>query len=352
MTIAARHRALFEHLQGDFERILPGFPLPELSGRHIFVTGGTGFVGYWLLHTIHWLNERGAKIQLTLLSRNPATFLKRHPEFRMQPWLQWVQGDIKDYSWPAGPFDAFIHGAADTSPAAARSPRLFDDIALGTQHVTAHAAAIGARRVLLVSSGAVYGEQPMALPALPENFAGLDLPLGDDDAYGRGKRAMEACALKAAESRGIEVILARCFSFVGFGLPGHLAISQFIDDALHREQLSITGDGRAVRSYLHAADLAVWLLALLGRGRSGEAYNVGSPSSLSLLETATLVRDTLAPAVQIKILNRSTNAPRQCYVPDTRRIEQELQVNCWTSLECAIRSMAKARQLALSAGSR
>lgn len=351
MTIAAHHQALFKHLQGEFERILPGFPLPELSGQHIFVTGGTGFVGYWLLHAFHWLNERGENIRLTLLSRNPAAFLERHPEFRMQPWLQWVQGDIKDYVWPTAPFDAFIHGAADTSPEASRSPRLFDDIALGTRHVTAHASAAGARRLLLVSSGAVYGEQPAMLPALPENFPGLDLPLGADDAYGRGKRAMEACALDAAGHQSIEVVLARCFSFVGFGLPGHLALSQFVDDASHREQLGITGDGLAVRSYLHAADLAVWLLALLGRGRSGEAYNVGSSIPLSLLETATLVRDTLAPGTPIKVLNHNADAPRQRYVPDTRRIEQELQVNCWTSPECAIRSMAKARQLAQSTGS-
>lgn len=345
MTTDFRRRALFEHLLEDFERILPSYPLPELTGQHIFVTGGTGFIGYWLLVACHWLNERGANIRLTLLSRDPARFLMRHPEFRMTPWVAWVRGDIKDYDWPTGSFDAFIHGAADTSPATTHSPALFDDLALGTRHVMAHAAAAGARRILLIGSGAVYGEQPAELSGLPEDFSGLDRPLATDDAYGRGKRAMEECALNAARSQETDVVLARCFSFIGSGLPGHLAISQFIDDALHHEQLHITGDGQAIRSYLHAADLAVWLLALLTRGRRGQAYNVGSPTPLSLLETATLVRDTLVPAMPIRVQNQTTGAPRQRYVPDTRRIERELKVHCWTSLEYAIRSTAKAGQL-------
>ncbi len=345
MKSSPRSQALIEHLLNDFERILPEFPLPEITDQHIFVTGGTGFIGYWLLLACHWLNERGANIRITLLSRHPARFIERHPEFRTMPWIAWAEGDVKNYPWPGEHFDAVIHGATDTSPAASRMPELYDDITLGTRRVLKHAVEAGARRMLLIGSGAVYGEQPVGLQGLPEDYPGLNHSLGANDAYGRGKRAMEECALNAAGSHQIDVVAARCFSFVGFGLPSHLAISEFIDDALYRDQLRITGDGRAVRSYLHAADLAVWLLTLLARGERGKAYNVGSPKPLSLLETAALVRDTLAPATPIRVLNNTSGAPRQRYIPDTRRIEDELKVHCWTPLEYAIRSTAKAIRL-------
>ena len=172
---------------------------------------------------------------------------------------------------------------------------------------------------------------------MAEDIPVQDIVLVPDDYYGRGKQAMESYAREAAAGGNIELVIARCFSFVGFGLPGHLAISQFIADALAHDDLHINGDGRAVRSYLHAADLAVWLLALLGRGQTGQTYNIGSPDPLSLLEVASLVRSTLAPASHIKVLNRAAAAPRQRYVPDTRRIQQELRVDCWTPLESAIR---------------
>jgi nucleoside-diphosphate-sugar epimerase len=180
---------------------------------------------------------------------------------------------------------------------------------------------------------------------MAEDFPGQALALAPDDHYGRGKRAMETYARETAAGRNIELVIARCFSFVGFGLPGHLVISQFIADALAHDSLRINGDGQAVRSYLHAADLAVWLLALLARGQAGQVYNVGSPDPLSLLEVASLVRDTLAPASRIEVLNRVAAAPRQRYVPDTQHIEQKLRVNCWTPLESAIRNMAIAQRL-------
>jgi nucleoside-diphosphate-sugar epimerase len=345
MTASARREALLTHLLQDFDSILPDFLLPELTGQRIFVTGGSGFIGLWLLLACHWLNERGAGIRLTLLSRNPDAFHEKHPELADRSWLEWVRGDIKTYSWPVGHFDRFIHAAADTSPLAARSPQLFDDIVVGTQRVIEHAAAAGAGRLLLLSSGAIYGEQPETLPCMAEDFSGQALPLAPDDHYGRGKQTMERHAREATAGRNIEMVIARCFSFVGFGLPGHLAISQFISDAREHDSLRIKGDGRAVRSYLHAADLAVWLLALLGRGNAGQAYNVGSPDPLSLLEVASLVRDTLAPRSRVEVLNRVAAAPRQRYVPDTRHIEQELRVNCWTPLESAIRSTAVAKEL-------
>ncbi|HEX5392716.1 MAG TPA: NAD(P)-dependent oxidoreductase [Rhodocyclaceae bacterium] len=330
-----------EQLLGDLAPLLAAYPLPELRGQRLFITGATGFMGYWLLLAIHCLNRNSAGIQVHALSRDPEAFLARRPECQEMEWLTWVQGDARDYSFPPARFDAILHGAADTSPEAARhAEELKADIVVGTRHVLDHATACGAKRILLLSSGTVYGEQPETLTRLEESAPCSAEPSSKLDGYLAGKRIMESLALSQAHKP--EPVIARCFAFVGYGLPSHLAVGQFIRDAKENAEIAVNGDGRPVRSFLYAADLAVWLLALLAKGRSGQAYNVGSPNGMPLAEVAATVRDTLAPGKPVVIKGATSNHARQRYVPDVRKAEQELGLGVWTQFPEAIRLTARA----------
>lgn len=321
----------------DLARILDLYPLPELYGNRIFLTGATGFIGYWLLMAIAILNGRGAGIAVTALSRNPRRFLERNPGFLDAEWLEFVQGDVRDYPFPSDRFDLFIHGASDTSPeAAARALELFETMVIGTRHVLHHARASGAGRILILSSGAVYGEQPAELSHIPEGAGfGCD-PSDPADVYGEGKRAMEMEAVCFGREYGIEPVIARCFAFVGQGLPFHLAIGQLVRTAMQDGKIQILGDGSPVRSYLYAADLAIWLFALLVRGEAGRAYNVGSDHAVSLSELAELVASQFAPPVPIQILAKNVSQRRRRYVPNIGRARSELGLDVWTSLPAAI----------------
>ena len=89
--------------------------------------------------------------------------------------------------------------------------------------------------------------------------------------------------------------------------------------------IRIQGDGTPRRSYLYAADLAVWLWALLARGRPGQAYNVGSPEDHSILELAETVRDEIAPGREIQIARKaSSDQPPLRYIPDTGKALDDL----------------------------
>jgi nucleoside-diphosphate-sugar epimerase len=324
----------------DIDRVLGLYPLPELAGKRIFLTGGTGFIGYWLLMTLSRLNARGARISVVALSRNPERFLERYPEFKQAAWLQFMRGDVRDYQLPEGGFDLFIHGASDTSPKAAQQALpLFETMTSGTQRVLDHAVASHAERVLVISSGAVYGEQPLGLAHISETTPYGCNPLDAHDVYGEGKRAMETLTACYMREHGLNAVIARCFSFIGYGLPEHLAIGSFINQAISNKRIVIRDGGKAVRSYLYAADMAIWLLALLMKGLAGKAYNVGSDEGIRLDDLAELICDSIGMDKSLEVLDEEIQGKRRRYVPDISSM-LELGVNTWTPLPAAIRQMA------------
>ncbi len=154
------------------------------------------------------------------------------------------------------------------------------------------------------------------------------------------------CALYQ-EAFGIEVVIARCFAFVGRDLPlnVHFAIGNFIRDALSRDAIEVAGDGSPLRTYLDQDDLADWLLTLLRRGRPGEAYNVGSDEVVSIAALAHLVRDLLAPDKPVRILGQQQETQgRNRYIPDIRKAERELGLRVTIPLAEAIRRTGAAHR--------
>jgi dTDP-glucose 4,6-dehydratase len=164
-------------------------------------------------------------------------------------------------------------------------------------------------------------------------------------AYGEGKRVMEFLASAYEHKYGIETVTARCFAFVGPGLPldTHFAIGNFIRDALQEQQIRIRGDGSAVRSYLYGADLAIWLLKLLASGESSTSYNVGSDMYVNLKELAQQVVDVLSPGKPIVIESKAPLSTdlRSLYVPEIERAKKTQGLDVWTQLEKAIKLTAE-----------
>jgi len=325
-------------LAAGVRAVLPHLDAGPLAGKRLFITGGTGFFGLWLLSTLQELGN----VDACVLSRDPQAFLARHPQFRDQPWLSFTPGNVRDFDFPDGPFDLAVHAATETSASAhAAASQMFDDIVQGSRRVLAFASQAGVQRVLLTSSGAVYGPQPAELAHQPDDSALACTTLNPTSAYGEGKRVMEMLGTLS----GLPCVTARCFAFSGPGLPidGHFALGNFVRDALKGEAITVGGDGTPLRSYLHGADLAVWLLTLLTRGEAGTAYNVGSDDVISIAELATVVRNTLAPRKPVRVMQQAPIAgmqARQRYVPGIARA-RALGLAPWTPLATSVRTLAE-----------
>lgn len=340
----------FQHIVNEsISRVLPHLDTNGLAGKSLFITGGTGFFGFWLLSTLALLNDNGASIKVTSLSRDPERFLAAQPQFRDLTWLNFAQGSIRDFDIAPSHFDLLIHGATDTSAAAHAEPLdIFNDITIGSRHILEFAVRTGIKRAVLISSGAVYGRQPADMSAIEEDTpiaCSADKPV---DAYGTGKRFMEMLGILYARQYGIDVVNARCFAFVGHCLPldKHFAIGNFIHHALYADAITANGDGTPVRSYLYGADLAVWLLTLLTKGSTGRTYNVGSDQEITIRQLAELTQRLLAPDKPVRILQQPSIAggPRNRYLPSIQRARNELGLDVWTQLNDAIRLTAECRK--------
>lgn len=314
----------------------------ELDGRHLLLTGATGFFGRWLLALLAQINAQGARVEVSVASRDPARFLAAQPYYRDLSWLHWIRGDVRDLQMPASRApDMILHAAADTSAAAhARPLELFDSIVGGARTLLELGLRSGAGRILLIGSGAQYGVLPASQP-VAEDYSGACDSSRTSSVYGEAKRAQEVLGAIYAQTYGLDVIMARCFAFSGPGLPldGHFAIGNFVRDALSAEAIVLNSSGQAVRSYLHGADLAGWLLALLVGGNAGQVYNVGSDQAISIADLAKRVVARVAPGKTIKILGKAEPSGRSFYVPDITR-SRGLGLDVWTSLDASIDSMA------------
>jgi len=319
----------------------------EARDQAFFITGGTGFFGMWLLESFVRANDAlclGARA--VVLTRDPQAFTKKAPHLTSRADLEFIQGDVRTFAFPAGRFAYVIHAATEASANlnADQPSEMLDTIIGGTRRVLEFAQQCGVRKFLLTSSGAVYGKQPSEMTHVSEDYVGAPDPLLPGSAYGEGKRVSEHMCVVHARQHDYEIKIARCFAFVGPHLPldSHFAIGNFIRDAMRGDTIAIGGDGTPMRSYLYASDLAVWLWTMLFRASSGRAYNVGSAEDRDIENIAQQVCASLGISSEITIAqSKDLSRPVSRYVPSVTRASGELGLRAIISLGQAIRDTAR-----------
>lgn len=326
----------------DLEHILTHVsPLwDELRGARLFITGGTGFFGKWLLESFVWANtQRQFDARAVVLTRDPAAFRRQMPHLADCVALEWHTGDVRSFALPEGRFSHIIHAATPSSSTLNQDEpeTMLDTIIQGTRRMLELARRSEGAKFLLTSSGAVYGRQPPQLTHVGEEYAGAPDPLDTRSAYGEGKRVAEQLCAIYHQRFGVAAKIARCFAFVGPHLPltAHFAIGNFLRDGLAGGPIQVGGDGTPYRSFQYAADLMIWLWTILLRAQPCRPYNVGSEESLSIADLARKVADSFH--TEVRIARAATpGQPPQRYVPSTQRACRELDLRCRIPFEEAL----------------
>jgi nucleoside-diphosphate-sugar epimerase len=321
----------------------------ELRGKRLFLTGGSGFFGTWLLESFAYANEKlGLDATLVVLTRRIDATEKKLPHIFQLGNVYFQEGDVRSFDFPLQRFSHIIHAAtaAGTESLDLDPLQSLDTILTGTRRVLNFARTSGVEKFLYLSSGAVYGTQSPNLSHVTEEYLGAPDPLDLKATYGHSKRMAEHLAVLCGKQFSFEVKIARPFAFMGPYLPldAAFAAGNFLGNILSGKPIEILGDGTPMRSYLYAADLTVWLWTILFAGPSGRAYNVGSEEAMSISDLARVMVSLIPSSspTEIRIARNPIEGVQAVrYVPSTQRAQTELHLQQTYSLVESIEKMMR-----------
>jgi dTDP-glucose 4,6-dehydratase len=265
-----------------------------MSARYVLVAGGAGFLGS---HLCDLLIDRGDHVICvddfsTGTPRNVA-HLADHERFVfierdiVRPGLA---GAIEE-RLGAIELSAMMHLASPASPPEylRRPIDTLDAGSTGTRHLLELALQHGAR-FFLASTSEVYGD-PLVHPQ-NESYWGNVNPIGERSVYDEAKRFAEALTMAYHRSFGLDVRIVRIFNTYGPRMQAAdgRVVTNFVDQALRGEPLTIYGDGSQTRSFCFVDDEVRGLLAMLDGPVIGPV-NIGNPNEFTMLELAHLVID-------------------------------------------------------------
>lgn len=323
-------------LQGRLER------LAALRGQHVFITGGTGILGTWLLELANVLNEQHQfGLRVTVFSRNTQAFAARWPHLGRGKGVTLQDGDIRYFTELPRDVRYVIHAAAltDRRVFSSHPSAVAETNTVGTLRILRAATLLeDLQKCVLLSSGLVYGAQPWELPRINEDFGGV-LRCNDVNAvYPESKRLAEVMAQCAISESKLPVVTLRPFAFVGpyqsLQLPW--AVTDFIRDSFRGGPIRIMGDGATVRSVMYYSDFAYGVLLALAAGRPRTTYNLGSDEPVDLLMLAQKITRHFSPVPEIRLGVGQTGHDRNRLVPDMARMVQNLGFKATVPLDTAL----------------
>ena len=331
-------------VKADSEEVLKGRigRLDVLRGEHLYISGGTGILGAWLLELIKVLNESyNFGIKVTAYSRRARDFATRWPHLGGDKDFRFQDGDIRYFAEFPSDVRYIIHAAAltDRRLLASQPSSVAEVNGVGALRIFRAANLLeDLRKFVLLSSSLVYGAQPWNMPNMDESFSG-PLPRCDVSAvYAESKRFAEVVAQSAVSETKLPVVTLRPFAFVGpyqsLQLPW--AVTDFIRDSFTGGPIRIMGDGATVRSLMYASDFAFGVLAALAQGSSGEVYNIGSPKPVDLLTLAKLITGSFTPAPEIRKGVGQSGHDHTRLVPNIQKAQKDFGLDVTVSLEDAI----------------
>ena len=311
-----------------------GYKFNALSGQNLFITGGTGFIGSYLIKTLASLNDNilPKPCRVFLLTRNPDAFCRRMPDIADRNDFVIVKGDVNGCDFKQIDCEYIIHAATVADPFVTKNDPLgsMETITRGTLNVLELAAKNKVKSFLFLSSRAVYGIQPPDLKQIPEDFSLSPDITQSESGYAEGKRYAEVLCSIYRDRIGIPIKIARLFTFVGpyINLNAQYAVTDFIKKCQRKEPIIINSDGMPVRSYCYNTDASVALWNILLGDSEFSCFNVGSDNGISISELAGFVISCFKEKVPVIIKEPilSGKLPAR-YLPDISRLKETFGFN-------------------------
>jgi dTDP-glucose 4,6-dehydratase len=260
--------------------------------KRVLVTGGAGFIPSNLIR--HLLEHTGHDV-ISLDALTYAGNLENLADVMSHERLEFVHGDIRDAGLVreiVGGVDVIVNAAAEShvekSILEGASEFVTTNVE-GTQILLDAIRETPVERFLLVSSSEVYGTAERD-PMDEEH------PLNPRSPYAATKAGGDRLAYSYRITYGLPIVIVRPFNNYGPRQHPEKVVPRFITQALAREALTIHGEGRASRDWLHVDDTASAIEALIDvplERVAGEVVNVATGIDISVTEIARLVLEAV-----------------------------------------------------------
>jgi UDP-glucuronate decarboxylase len=331
----------------------------NLAGKKILITGGGGFLGYYLVQSLLFWNRTatvGQKIEVTVYDNYIRGIPGWLTALESDPSINLVRHDITNPLPAEMPdFSFIIHAASIASPTYYRKYPIetMDANVNGLRFLLEYARKQQGKKnqvegLLFFSTSEIYGDPtPENIPT-PETYRGNVSCTGPRACYDESKRYGEALCVNFAGQYDLPVKIARPFNNYGPGLKitDKRVIPDFARNIFAGRDIVMHSDGSPTRTFCYTADAIVGYYKILLKGKAGEPYNIGVETPE--ISIADLAERLTAIARKIfgykgKIIYQASNDAdylvdnpnRRCPIIDKAR--QELGYNPGISLENGLR---------------
>lgn len=289
----------------------------KLIGKTIFISGGTGFIGQFLINVLMWRNKKyGNKINVISCSRKAQAGFEKN--------LTYISHDItQPIKFKTPHIDYIIHLASNTHP----KQYAIDPIGtittnvFGAYNLLNFAVQQNAKRFLLASSVEIYGEGNGS--PIKEDYSGYLDCNTVRAGYNEAKRVSESLCQSFIAHYGLDCVitrLARCFG--ADRKNDSKAIAQFISCAVNNQDIVLKSTGNQRFSYCYVADAVSAILKILLDGQSGEAYNVASDDEgLTLGDYACKIASYVGKKVCLNIIQDDATSKASYAVLDNSKLK-------------------------------
>lgn len=330
-------------VQEDILRIVDAIreEATAFSGKTIIISGGSGFLGRYLVATFDKLNKTVLTQPCKVISVDNMLTGSHETEHLNKEWIQHVIADIREPLAIDGPAHFIIHAAGIAAPVHYKKHPIetIEAAFVGAKNLLELARVAQTESFLFFSSSEIYGDPHATQIPTPETYRGNVACIGPRACYDESKRLTETLCHTYAMQYGVPVKIVRPFNVYGPGLTpyDHRVIPAFFTAGLTGKTLAVYNAGTQTRSFCYISDAIIGYIKLLLSRVNGEAFNIGNPDpEISMIDLAKQIATLIGPEARAELMAYPDSYPaeepvRRC--PDITKAQTVLGFNPGISLQ-------------------
>ena len=329
------HKIISEDIN---EIISSNIPWEKFQGKTILISGASGFLPSYIVHTLMSLNKHkriSSPLRIIALVRNEIKAKERFADYLSDKNFNFFVHDVSKSleGLLKEEIHYIIHAASQASPkyygvdpVGTLSANIF-----GTANLLKLAQKNPIESFLYFSSGEVYGQVNESINEINETDYGYVDPISVRSCYAESKRMAETMCVSWQKQFGVPVKIVRPFHTYGPGmqLDDGRVFADFVADMVNNRDIVMKSDGSAVRAFCYLSDATIGFFTVLFHGELSAAYNVSNDKAIISIFDLAEKLITLFPEKNLKVIKKEprTNSNEYLKSSITRNIPSIKKIN-------------------------